>query len=367
MRSFTLASLIIIFSVAFALPTYASGQSQSDEIGFGISPVPASDPAITANGYFIYKVQSSMTMTGSVMLKNPGSGPLTIQLAAVDAVTAQTGGSAFATSDVTPSGVATWLKFSESSVTLPAGRQKSVDFTLSVPQSARSGQYLAGISAYIPAVAPIAGADQGGTSMGASVTMQTRYVIGVQIDVAGKWMPSLKVELISLVQQPSGPFIGVQLKNDGDTFLKPSGTIVLTDSSDKRVLEQPIEMGTFIPGTGVVYPIYWSGVMAPGMYHVHVRLAYAKTQIAIYDSPLEISATSAVKVPAVATQVPGMVGSSDPIAGNPQAPVTAQMQEGSNLWPWTLVSAGILLFVIVPLLVPYLVKKQKERLQSEVF
>jgi hypothetical protein len=156
------------------------------------------------------------------------------------------------------------------------------------------------------------------------------------------------------------------MKNDGDEFLKPSGSIIMTDTVGKRVLDQPIEMGTFVPGTGVMYPIHWSGVMAPGMYHVHVRLAYAKTGVAIYDSPLEISAASAVKVPAVATKVPGMVGSSDPIVENPRAPVTAQVQEGSSLWLWAMVSAGILLFVIVPLLVPYLVKKRKERLQGEV-
>jgi hypothetical protein len=369
MRSLNLAlaSLLIIFTIIFTLPSYASGQGQgqAEDTGFRISPVPASDPAITARGYFIYKVQSSTNVTGSVMLKNPSSVPLTIQLAAVDAITAQTGGSAFTTSDVTLTRAGTWLKFAETSVTLPAGMQKPVDFTVTVPKNLKPGQYLAGISAYIPTVPPTAVAGQDGTKMGASITTQTRYVIGVQLDVQGVWTPSLKIETVDLVQQPSGPFIGVTLKNDGDEFLKPSGSLVMTDTTGTRVLDQPIDMGTFVPGTSVLFPVKWSGVMAPGMYHVHVRLSYAKTGIAIYDSPLEISAASVAKVTAETTEVPGVIGSISPAIDSPQAPVTTQSEEGSGLWLWLLISTGILLFAIAPLLTLYRAKKWKVHLQSE--
>jgi hypothetical protein len=369
MRSFTLASLLVVISFIFASPSFASGQGQSDETGFGISPVPASNPSITANGYFIYKVQSSANVTGSVMLQNPGSKPLTIQLAAVDGMTAQTGGSAFTTADVTPTGTGTWLKFAESSVTLPAGMQKPVDFTVTVPKSLRPGQYLAGISAYIPSTNATPGANKDGKGMGASITMQTRYIIGVQLDVQGVWTPSLKIETVALVQQPSEPFIGVSLTNSGDEFLKPSGTIVMTNTAGTRVLDQPIEMGTFIPGTGVVYPIHWSGVMTPGMYHVHVRLAYAETGVAIYDSPLEISAAKVVPASVSATQMPGVLGSSEPVAEIPQAPeqstVTAQVQDGSGKWLLVLGSAGLLLLAILAVLAFYMAKTRRLRARSE--
>lgn len=372
MRSLNLAltSLLIFFTFIFTTSSYASGQAQAEETGFSISPVPASDPAITANGYFIYKVQSSTSVTGSVMIKNPGSVPLTIQLAAVDAITAQTGGSAFTTADVTPTRAGTWLKFAESSVTLPAGMQRPVDFTVTMPKSLKPGQYLAGISAYIPNVPPTAVAGQAGTKMGARITTQTRYVIGVQLDVQGTWTPSLKIEAVALVEQPSGPFIGVTLKNSGDEFIKPSGSIVMTNTAGTRVLDQPIEMGTFIPGTSVVYPIHWSGVMAPGMYQVHVKLAYAKTGIATNDSPLEISAAKVVKVSAVATQAPGVIGSSEPVAEIPQAPVqsavTAQAQDGSNKLLWVLGSGGVLLIAIIVVLALFMSKTRRLRAQSEV-
>ena len=305
----TLASIFVISSLSFALPLYASNISYSNDPGFTMSPVSAADSAVTASGYFIYKLKNGGTVTGSVLLKNPGSKVLTIKLAAVDAVTAQTGGSAFETANVKPGATATWLKFAEASVTLAAGTQKQVDFTVAVPQSARPGQHLAGISAYVPASLP-AEAQNASGQLGASVTMQTRYVIGVQVDIEGAWTPSLKIESVGLVEQPSGPYIGVQMKNDGDVFLKPSGTVALTDSNGRRTLEQPITMGTFVPGTEVTYPVKWSGELKPGDYQVRVELKYGEKLIARYDGPLKIGATSKVEAQPwpQTVQQPGRLG-----------------------------------------------------------
>jgi hypothetical protein len=322
-------------------------------MGFGISPVPTADPSVTASGYFIYKAQGSTIVTGSVLLTNPGSAPVTIQLAAVDALTAQTGGSAFATSEVTPTGVATWLTFAESSVTLPAGRQKPVDFTVRVPETVRPGQYLAGISAFVPSVDSTPGAEPGGSGMGASVTLQMRYVIGVQVDVEGAWTPSLTIDAVALIEQPAGPFIGVHMKNDGDVFHKPSGTIVLTDTTGKRVLEQRIDMGTFVTGTDVTYPVHWSGELAAGIYHVRVSLDYAENRNATYESQLEVGLTNAVQGGVNnggATQVPGTIGSSNPVAVSPQALAAAQVQEGPSMWLWVLVGMGTLALAVAALL-----------------
>jgi hypothetical protein len=359
MRSHTLASLLIILSLAFALPSYASGQGPADEIGFGIAPVAVSDPSVTANGYFVYKLQSSGSVTGSVMLKNPSSIPLTIHLAAVDAMTAQGGGSAFAASEVAPEGVATWLKFAESRVTLPAGMQKPVDFTVRVPQSAGPGQYLAGISAYVANVPPTAGADQGGTQLGASVTTQMRYVIGVQVDIEGAWTPSLKVDSVALVQQPSGPFIGVRMKNDGNVFLKPSGTIVMADTAGKRVLEQQIKMGTFVPDTEVVYPVRWAGELASGTYQVQVSLDYDKDGKEVYESQLEVKPASAPQDNTVAAQKPGTIGSGNEIRA--QSDTVAPVQAGSDMWLWLAGGIGMLLVAVVALLALNLMKIRRLR------
>lgn len=348
MRFFTLSLIVAIISLIYALPSYASPSSQNvtEEPGFTITVAPTSDSAVTTKGYFVYKLKNSTTITGSVLLKNPGNKMLTIELAAVDAITAQKGGSAFETADVKPKLVATWLKFAESSVTLQAGTQKPVDFTVTVPQSVKPGQYLAGISAYVPTIPPTTDPRTSG-QLGAGVILQTRYVIGVQVDVEGAWNYSLKIESAGLVQEPSGPYIGVQMRNDGDTFLKPSGTVVLTDTTGKRVLEQPITMGTFVPGTGVTYPVKWSGELKPGDYQVSVEMKYAAenatTRIARYDGPLKIEAASKGEAPTqtVPGQQPGTISEGQPqpaTLGSSDASVPGNSpSDASNIGNWLIV------------------------------
>ena len=176
-----LASLLIFSALISASPSDASGQGQAEETGFRISPVTAADPAITASGYFIYKIQSSTSVTGSVMLKNPGSVPLTVQLAGVDAITAQTGGSAFTTADVTPTKAGTWLKFTETSVTLPAGSVTLVSANVShVP--ALVGVTSAVVKALPPVFAVIASTAAScmvsGTLLGfLSITLPVTFVL----------------------------------------------------------------------------------------------------------------------------------------------------------------------------------------------
>ncbi|HET6263115.1 MAG TPA: DUF3324 domain-containing protein, partial [Chloroflexia bacterium] len=237
--------------------------------------------------------------------------------------------------------------------------QKPIDFTVRVPQSAGPGQFLAGISAFVANVPPTAGADQGGTRLGASVTTQMRYVIGVQVDIEGAWTPSLKVDSVALVQQPSGPFIGISMKNDGNVFLKPGGTIVMTDTAGRRVLDQPIKMGTFVPGTGVVYPVRWSGELASGAYNVQVSLDYDKDGKEIYTSELEVKPASAPQDKIVAAQEPGTIGSSGPQA-NVNTP-TQPTQAGADMWVWVAAGMGLLLMAVMALLALNLVKMRRPR------
>ncbi|HYP38853.1 MAG TPA: DUF3324 domain-containing protein, partial [Chloroflexia bacterium] len=185
---------------------------------------------------------------------------------------------------------------------------------------------------------------------------QMRYVIGVQVDIEGAWTPSLKVDSVALVQQPSGPFIGVHMKNDGTVFLKPSGTIVMTDAAGKRVLEQQIRMGTFVPATEVVYPVRWSGVLASGTYQVQVSLDYDKDGKEVYTSELEVKPASAPQDKSVAAQEPGTIGSS-----GPQANVNTPTQAGAAMWVWVAAGMGLLLLAVMALLALNLVKMRRPR------
>ena len=305
---------------------------------FEIGPEAGEDPATTAQGYFVYELAGGDEANGSVRLLNPRTAPVTVELAEVDAETAQQGGSAFADAAATPVAAAMWLRLDESQVTLAPGEERSVAFTVQPPADAAPGQYLAGITAYVPA-APEEIATTGGNQAGASVTMQTRYVIGVQVDVPGAWTPSMTITGASALEQPSGTKLGIAMTNDGDEFLKPQGSVTLSNAEATPILTQPIQLGTFLTGTDVTYPVAWPGVPLGGEYGVEVELNYATDKVARYSGTLNVSDNAPVAAP-----LPGEEAQ-QPVAAPAPAP------EPSFLQPWMLILVGGLLLAVVILLV----------------
>jgi hypothetical protein len=251
-----------------------------------------------------------------VLVRNTGTAPVTVQLATVDATTSQTGGSAFADMSAAPTAVATWLELNQTSVTLEPQTQQQVDFAVRAPARARPGQYLAGIAAILKETAPEAAPSQVSGRFSSSIVTQTRYVIGVEVDVPGAVHPNLTIANVKLLMNPSGNTIGVEMRNDGDTFLKPSGLLVLSDANGNQLLSQAIDMGTFVTGTAVTYPIRWPGTLAAGRYPVSVSLTYADDKQASYSGAIDVSSGTVASVaelqaapqPAAADQTAGAPG-----------------------------------------------------------
>lgn len=346
MRTRLFVSLLLIAlaaAVVQPLTTQAEGTAENTE--WGIVAVPNVDPTITANGYFVYPMQPDTRVSGQILVRNPGLTPVTVDLTTVTAETAQTGGSAFALESGAVGGVAGWIELGQQQATVDPGMEQTVSFSVQTPAGVKPGQYLAGIAA---SEAPSATGE--GTAakanLGASVTTQTRYVIGVQADIAGTWQASLTIPTVNVLDQPSGTVVGVQLSNDGDIFLKPFGTIRVTDAAGTQLISQQIEMGTFVPGTAVTYPIRWPGTPAAGTYGVAVDLEYAEGKHALYNSTFDVS--GAVEQHAVER-------ANAQVAAQPVASVVP----AAAIQPWMFYVVGGLLVLIVLLLLLILLRGRK--------
>lgn len=281
---------LVLLTLALALGAPQIGRAQTPpDAGFTLLPEPAADPQVTEHGYFVYELAPQSEAAGAVLVRNTGAEPIEVSLAALDAMTSQTGGSAFVALGTPPAGVARWIVFERDSVAVAPGEQQRVGFKVLTPATARPGQYLAGIAAYIPKPAEAGGNTATGNQLGGVVVTQTRYIVGVQVDVPGVWTPSLAVTGVEVLTYPSGSFLGVRLKNDGGTFLHPAGRIVLRDAAGKALLEQPIAMGTFVTGTEVTYPVPWPGAPAAGAYQAEIELDYGAGQPLVSTQALEIS------------------------------------------------------------------------------
>ena len=310
---------LMLAIVWLGAPISASAQSETP-FPLSFLPVPDGSRAEPNKSYFVYELRADSTVSGNVLLRNNGQAPMTVHLTAVDARTSQQGGSSFANIDETPMAVATWLKLGEQQVTLEPGQERDIAFTVHVPASINPGQYLAGISAYLPAND---GDDTSSSkNVGAHIKLQHRYVIAVQINVPGLWTSSMLIKSIDLVSQPSGTRVIARLKNDGATFLKPKGSVKIISHDGRLLIDQPIEMGTFVTGTDASYPVIWPETPIPGKYQVSISLDYADGKTATYDEELEIAAKAAVpqsQQPASKSQqpAPGSTGAAsqpDPVA-----------------------------------------------------
>ncbi len=168
--------------------------------------------------------------------------------------------------------------------------------------SAIPGQYLLSIAAYLPEAPPPDSKPGAANQLGSVIVAQLRYVIGVEVDVPGAANPHLSIADVKLLAYPSGTYIGIDLRNQGSVFLKPSGTLTLNDPSGKPLLTKPIVMGTFVTGTEVTYPVEWPGAVTPGSYPVAVELGYGDGKQATYHGTIEISGETAAN----ATQPDGV-------------------------------------------------------------
>jgi hypothetical protein len=347
-----------IFGIAALLIVPTGALAQDGAVGtpvaapvasaFEIAPEADDDPAVTALGYFVYELAAGDKASGAVRLWNPSIEPVTVELAAVDAETAQTGGSAFADAEATPIAAGSWVRLVESRVTLDPGEQTSVEFTVQSPSETAPGQYLAGIVAYVPAAAQGTPTAAGSNEAGASVTMQTRYVIGVQVDVPGEWTPALTITGASALEQPSGTKLGIAILNDGDEFLKPEGSVTLLNAAATPILTQPIALGTFLTGTDITYPVAWPGVPAGGDYGVEVELNYATDKVARYSGMLTVGDNAPVAAP-----LPG----DEPRPVVAPVPVPAQ----SLIQPWMILLFAGFLGLIVILLIVVIVRTTRPR------
>ncbi|HET6261350.1 MAG TPA: DUF916 domain-containing protein [Chloroflexia bacterium] len=347
------AALLACLHTVRALP--ASAQEGAEVSDFSLTAVSdAQQPSVTEKGYFIYQLAPGSTSAGTLLVVNSGDKPLEVQLAVVPAMTAQNGGSTFGSPGSGGGGPAAWVKLDRASVSLEAGASSTVGFVVRVPGAVQPGQYLAGVAAYKPKTEVTKQISNGQNQASAILDVQMRYVVAVQVDVPGAWQAAMSIPEVSVMEQPSGAFLGVHLKNSGDTLLRPTGTVKVADESGNTIVERAINMGTFVTGTEVRYPVPWPAVPKPGSYSVRVVLNYGDGKTTTYDQVMTVEAPENAVPARPATdsqsaQDPQANGSANNLATN-AAPAQAVGVVLVAIEPWMLYGFGFVLLAIVVLL-----------------
>lgn len=251
-RAVALVTTVLALTLALATTTGAVTQPVGS-----VSVTPGSGSSLApGGGYFLLGGQPGAMLDQSVRIENGGSAPVTAVIAGVDATTAAGTGAVYGAPGETVTRVGTWITPDQTRLDLAPHETQTLHFAVHVPASVASGQYLGGLSVGIgvPGSTPATPASSVPPGFGVAITMQTQRVLGVEVDVPGvPFVPSLVVRDVRFATAGIGRVLSVTLANDGNGFARGSGTIAVPSAN----VNQPIAVGTFVPGTTAEYQVPW--------------------------------------------------------------------------------------------------------------
>lgn len=253
--------------LALALPCLA-GATESME--FTLRPATGNEAA--SRGYFVLRGEAGSSLRESLMLRNDTARPLSVRLKAVDAATGTFGGIGYRMPEDPVRSTGSWITLPDSSVQLEPNETRRIDFSVTLPKDARTGDHVAGITAWVPAEeSAAAGTDASQAS--ASVTTQMRRVVAVQVVVPGSSVAELTVSGVEAVARPDGMYLEMTIANTGTLLTGGSGVLQVADPA----FSQDFSLGLCVPGTSIKYPVKWLKSPAQGDYSSYVGINYGSS------------------------------------------------------------------------------------------
>ena len=270
---------LLIALVGLGLAVLAgSGIAQADhDLSFGIRPTRAFEDRPETFSYFSHELAPGAVLTDEALVINSGDLPVTLKLYAIDAVTAQNTGTAFANEGQESSGasrgVSRWLAPSVTEVPLEPGEEMVVPFTISVPADASPGHHVGGLIVEASANEEALPSGEGEAQFGVNVVR--RVGVAVVIDVPGPHVAGLEITDASLRQQDDqGATFVIAVHNTGNIMLQARGSAVLTDCNSNELASIPLKTDTILPGDATTFQITHPIRLADGCYLLNLLLNY---------------------------------------------------------------------------------------------
>ncbi len=230
--------------------------------GFGARPAhfnPA-DPATRA--YFIRTVSRGGSFSDQVIVSNSADKAVTLRVYPVDGLTGATSGVVYGNRQDQLLGAGQWVTPAVSQITVPAGSQQTVSFTVQVPKTAGAGQHLAGLA--------LEDVHSGKSTGRFSVTEVLRTVVGIEVNVPGASRSRLTLQSFSIapIQGTTYPSVVVGLANAGTKLCKPSLAVALDGPGGVQRASRQLD--TVLPGDSIPYPFVWPHALGAGSYTANI-------------------------------------------------------------------------------------------------
>ncbi|NMB56614.1 DUF916 domain-containing protein [Candidatus Beckwithbacteria bacterium] len=219
-------------------------------------------------------------VTEKIKVRNEANEPLTYTLLVEDFTTSGEEGNVVLEEDTdqTSFSLAKWVELSTKDVVLQPKEEKAIAFTINVPKNAEPGGHYASILFQTGGDKPVQGGAKVANRVGSLVLLR----------ISGNVEENATLETFSAPSfSQKGPidFIA-RIKNNGNTHIRPEGTIVITNIFGKKVDEIPLEGRNVLPGATRKMDTIWNKTNVLGIFTATMIATYGQKNLPI---------TSAVK------------------------------------------------------------------------
>lgn len=281
--------LVSLLLLAILTPwILVSGIVHANDTGasFSLRPTFFPHPNARPRAYFIYDSTPTAVVEDSVEVRNVGTARGTVDLYPVDAITASSGGTAFANPGQKQHDVGAWINLSASQVTLNPGQSLNIPFRVTIPAHVRPGQHGGGILAE-DLNQPSQSAQS--RSRTAFLHFQKQEIIGILINLPGTHIERLNATHITYDVQSTYQRVLIDLQNTGTQLLHPTGSFQITDMAGQQLQQAPLNLDTFLPQTSIAYPFYiQQTTLQPGVYTAKLHLTYEGNHSLNYEASIVV-------------------------------------------------------------------------------
>ena len=262
--------LLLSVSVAHAAPVSRPSVS--------LRPADAQGHEVSGPGYFVLTARPGSTTRLYALVGNNGRASATISLVPVDARSGVYGGISLDLPNEPRRDVGSWVTLGRRSVALKPGKGAVIPLSVRVPARTRPGQYIGGLTAFVP----ISTRQQ---RAGLSITVQTRVALGILVTIPGSRAAHLALRGVGIERRPGVTYLIVHLRNSGNTLLKGWGHLwIWRVGSAHPIMDTALTLATTVPQTVVDYPIGWRRGPFPGQYTFSLTVWWKGGQVMQHGS-----------------------------------------------------------------------------------
>jgi hypothetical protein len=281
-----LALLFVLSLIVTMMPVAVGAQSTPEA-----TPSPASAPKFVIRpldgldgDYFTLEAEAGSVHELTVVLGNADQVPLTLRTYVNDVIPVINGGFAVADEDVEPTGTARWIDYPGDTLAFEPGEGIERRFTVTIPEDAAPGQYIAGLSLQTAESLEVEG-----SSMFRQIIRKT---VAVFIIVPGEEAPAFELGAPATQASGSRLFLTVPIANTGNVLLRPAGTLTIMRADGTTVMDAPVSLNTIYAGITTMIAVPLVAGFASGDYLISLNLTDGDAGVSAgFDAvPLTITA-----------------------------------------------------------------------------